>query len=517
MSDNIPLVKFGKYKEKPVTELLNDKNYVDWLKQQSWFSNYKIIYNIVVNQQVINNNSSKTPQHNKLQNMFLKNEFKNKFIEKIYNCDIHNDNLKKLTSTENFDKYFHKLNDKFHSTLKNIKIIFEDKFNWDFIIYDDDNHIFNIIELNVNPNNEILNKNKIKIDFDKVDMDNHKKNINIFDDKIEFRKNYDYNKLKKYEDELKKYEDELKNNGFSPEIIKKYEKDIINKYNKDLDENFYDELKYLGFGFSRTLSGSDKENIKDGIKKTQENMKNSQIEYSVICSAKKYLNLMNVKNIEDITSDNFEYIINCAEKEYGNKFDITYFINPYTFVKMKLPEQPKCSWNIDESYKFFRFNNDEKINEYKNKYKEDDTLYSANELENKKNEYIKKYNDEYENRFYEYYKKESKIFYKKIVGNYFSDVILENGIISKICLEIKEDRHLPNICCEIKPILSDDYPNVLRKMKNQIQLLESSEINDKFIYVLFIDEFKSDVTSVDELRMIFNQSNIKIIFLNEIN
>ena len=66
----LPLVPFGKYKDKSVTELLADKNYVDWLKKQSWFSEKGPIYNIVVNQTINTTNNSKTPEHNKLQNLF---------------------------------------------------------------------------------------------------------------------------------------------------------------------------------------------------------------------------------------------------------------------------------------------------------------------------------------------------------------------------------------------------------------------------------------------------------------
>lgn len=71
MSDILPIVPFGKYKGKPVTEMMSDKGYIDWLKQQPWFVNQKNqIYNIVVNQQ-INPSQSKTPEHNRLQNLFL--------------------------------------------------------------------------------------------------------------------------------------------------------------------------------------------------------------------------------------------------------------------------------------------------------------------------------------------------------------------------------------------------------------------------------------------------------------
>ena len=76
----LPIVPFGKYKDKSVLELLADEKYVEWLKQQSWFSNQKQIYNIVVYQTIPTTNNSKTPEHNKLQNLFLDKSNQHKLI-----------------------------------------------------------------------------------------------------------------------------------------------------------------------------------------------------------------------------------------------------------------------------------------------------------------------------------------------------------------------------------------------------------------------------------------------------
>lgn len=69
---DLPMVNFGKYKGQSVLELIKDTNYIEWLKQQPWFANHKPIYNIVVNQMISPvNANSKTPEHNRLQNLFL--------------------------------------------------------------------------------------------------------------------------------------------------------------------------------------------------------------------------------------------------------------------------------------------------------------------------------------------------------------------------------------------------------------------------------------------------------------
>jgi hypothetical protein len=73
-----------------------------------------------------------------------------------------------------------------------------------------------------------------------------------------------------------------------------------------------------------------------------------------------------------------------------------------------------------------------------------------------------------------------------------------------------------NIYIEIKPIIGDDYPSVLRKMKTQIELTKQKTRHRSFIPVLFVDEFNSSTTTLTELRDIFAQSGIKIVLKNDI-
>ena len=126
-AQSLPLVPFGKYKGQPITSLMNDTKYLEWCKQQEWFhKNFPIVYNICVNQTITTNNSnSKTPEHNKLQNMFLKKE-----------------NVKKLLKFITFprdEKFI--FSDSIRFTEKDVdigsglgKIKFEGKFNWDLIV-----------------------------------------------------------------------------------------------------------------------------------------------------------------------------------------------------------------------------------------------------------------------------------------------------------------------------------------------------------------------------------------------
>lgn len=110
-TQSLPLVPFGKYKGQPITTLMNDIKYLEWCKQQEWFQKYPIVYNICVNQTITTTNpNSKTPEHNKLQNLFLENDNVERLLKIIF----------KITS-------------------KNIQIdsgntTFEGMFNWDLIV-----------------------------------------------------------------------------------------------------------------------------------------------------------------------------------------------------------------------------------------------------------------------------------------------------------------------------------------------------------------------------------------------
>ena len=114
-AQSLPVVRFGKHKGQPITTLLNDTDYLEWCKKQPYFEKKDpIVYNICVNQTITTNNqNSKTPEHNKLQNLFLKKENR----EQLWNY---------ITKNRTFNN--HK-----HLKLDKSKVEFEGIFNWDCI------------------------------------------------------------------------------------------------------------------------------------------------------------------------------------------------------------------------------------------------------------------------------------------------------------------------------------------------------------------------------------------------
>lgn len=133
----LPLVPFGKYKGQPITTLLNDTKYLEWCKQQEWFQKFPIVYNICVNQTITTDNHnphSKTPEHNRLQNMFLERSFNIKLINYLFRFDESIILLNNLYDNDEYKKYFG--NQQFNMIeygLENSLItpVFETIFNWD--------------------------------------------------------------------------------------------------------------------------------------------------------------------------------------------------------------------------------------------------------------------------------------------------------------------------------------------------------------------------------------------------
>lgn len=109
-----PTVPFGKYKGQPITTLLKDTNYLEWCKQQEWFKKFPIVYNICVNQTIVNQTeNSKTPEHNKIQNLFLEEENVKKLLVKVFKL---------------------KLNHLYIDCDPKYSVKFEKQYNWDLFI-----------------------------------------------------------------------------------------------------------------------------------------------------------------------------------------------------------------------------------------------------------------------------------------------------------------------------------------------------------------------------------------------
>ena len=176
MAQTIPIVPFGKYNGQPITTLLNDTKYLEWCKNQQWFQKFSVVYNICVNQTLTSTNEgSKTPAHNKLQNLFLDKERQLKLlyhlmpsIKKTY------DLLDKSYELPEFKEHY---KGSFVSSDIKIKIEFEYNFNWDLALFA--SNCTSIYPIYCNPDDGIseeeskelykkINMKKIRDEFNKI-------------------------------------------------------------------------------------------------------------------------------------------------------------------------------------------------------------------------------------------------------------------------------------------------------------------------------------------------------------
>lgn len=305
----LPLVKFGKYKDKCVTELIADKSYVDWLKTQSWFSEKSPIYNIVVNQTINTTNNSKTPEHNKLQNLFLDKNNQKKLLSRLYNKQVTIDIINTVLQDKEIircfgQKIIPKISDNTTTT------IFEYKFNWDLYM----NYYAPPLSIQLTSilETELFDKKKYKEQYNRLNIKEKVNNLFALDRIIEklnklrseaaisvvetlardlikeaYEKNNRNNRIYRLCEKYRPYSFIIKDptcysideivNEFDI-IKKKYKDDYENNFNKHY-ENY--RLKYYNGMIKKLIE----KNITAYVRKTNENL------YQLIinCNFKKFV------------------------------------------------------------------------------------------------------------------------------------------------------------------------------------------------------------------------------------
>jgi hypothetical protein len=275
--ETLPVVNFGKYKDRPLTDLLKDNNYVEWLKTQSWFKEkYSNIYNITVNQVITTNNqNSKTPEHNRLQNLFLDKTIQKNLVSRYRNFNAFVNKLTLMFNDEEFIKCFGKLQvPKIEVSLKDTRFCFEGKYNWDLILnhYQTTDITFaSILE------NELIEQEN----FYKKQEELIKKDIILIDEQINLRIKIDEENVTSY-----KLDEKLQDKfGYiflrSEWELGRCKKDLENKlinmrkhdYYNDCRRQHYDKLlRNYSFEYSSTIvkntNGEYKVTIRDSLDTT---------------------------------------------------------------------------------------------------------------------------------------------------------------------------------------------------------------------------------------------------------
>lgn len=511
MEENLlPIVSFGKYKDKSVLDLLADEKYVEWLKQQSWFSNQKQIYNIVVHQTIPTANNSKTPEHNKLQNSFLDTSNQQKLLSKLFTNNDLIDGINNLLKEPDIIRCFSEnIIPDFINKLDKTTIKFEDKFNWDLVMYYRDRQIISILS---NSETELFDKIKYKEQYDIEENEKYNNNLLLIDKLIEGRIKLDQTGINKYDEKMREYLDKCE----------KYENDLnIYLQQKPQNEkeiaNYEKKIKVYQTKRDKFITEQTKQICQElGI--NYDNFVNWNITnngYSRLDTDTKYT-IEEKKQLREIVDDKLKPFI----KEFEGMN-----IRPNLVGKLNIPTKPPLPQKYDYNEQIYIYEKDGDIFKLFEKCKKiihmSYFLYSADNLNKYKKEYENEYIKNYENNFNKHYEIYRLQYYRDIIKKYCNknDVYVEkiNENQYEITIDICDYNYA--VCCELKPTLSDDYPVVLRKLKTQIELTQNDKTNFEKLYkkyILIIGSFKSIHVSKEQLITIFKQSNIKVIFSNEI-
>jgi uncharacterized protein (DUF3820 family) len=506
----LPIVPFGKYKDKSVLDLLADEKYVEWLKQQSWFSNQKQIYNIVVHQTISTTNNSKTPQHNKLQNLFLDTSNQQKLLSKIFKSDSI-DGINNLFKEADIIRCFgENIIPEFINKLDKTTIKFEDKFNWDLVMYYYDKQQIEIVS---NLETELFDKNKYKQQYDIEQQEIYKNNLLLIDKLIEGRFNLDQKGINKYDEKMReyldkceKYENDLKiylqQKPQNEKDIANYEKKL-NVYQTKRDKFITEQTKLicqeLVINYHNFV---DWDITNNGYSYRDRDTKHTTEEK---------------KQLREIVDDKLKPFI----KEFQGLNTRPSFVE-----QIDIPTKPPLPEKYDYNKEIYVYEKDGEIFKLFEKFKKIEpnmycsALYSVEKLNKYKKEYEKEYEKKYEKKFNNHYDKYRLQYYIDIIKKFSNkNINIEKINENQYKISIYICHYNYAVCCELKPTLSDDYPVVLRKLKTQIELTKNDKKKYDYLdkkYILIIGSFTSIDVSKEQLITIFNQSNIKVIFTDEI-
>ena len=513
----------GKYAGKSVLELMADDWYVNnFLKQKSWFSptnkNWAPIYNIIVNQNISTNKDGKTPEHNRLQNLFLDENNQHKLVSNLFKIELP-DGINNLLDDDTFIRCFGKIKiQEFTNNLDRSSVKFEDKFNFDVIVYYKDTQTLSLIS---KTEIELIDKEKYKQEYDIEQKEKYDSNLSQIDELIAFRVKLDQNKINEYEKNMKDYQDKSE----------KYENDLKNylqqKYQNEKNiANYEKELKI--FNDKKTLFATQK--LKIFCLELAINY-DYFMNWDILNNGHSYSDRDTKHTTEQ--KKQLREIIYDKLKPFITEFERINTI-PNFVEKLNMPTKPHLPQKYDFSKEIYIHKDSEiyQLFEEAKKIKHMHYLYSVDDLNKYKKDYENEYKKDYENEYIKNYEKYRLQYYSDIIDKYCNKdknyVYVKKNNENQYEITTKMCDNRMAVCCELKPTLSDDYPCVLRKLKTQIELIKNDQQTRKdgllksifatyaLVYVLIIGSFTSIHVSKEQLITIFKQSNITIVFTDNI-
>jgi hypothetical protein len=396
-------VPFGKYKGKDVTQLLADRHYVDWCKQKNILEKYPAIYNIVCSIST-DNKDQPTPEHNKMQNEFLeKNLIVSLFKQFLKSALL---NTKEELTKKDFVQYYGEQNVNFDEVIEKsiVKIVPEDKFNWDICVY----------------------LRECKLRFTHINQDK--------DEKQAFYKEKWLNEL----------------NLLLCQLEKEYA-----ETQKKVDEMYQDLINERDIVI-RSMQFEYKEKWKAPIGDYEQHLYDYE---KILCSWSSKPNILS-DVIDSVTGK----------------------LKPHWRHLLPAPKKPTFSTS--------KFTGEEPYR--KNRYitPTSDSLEFQTFRDKVLDTFDKQYEEDFETLYYKDYRREK---YIKLFDH-------------------------TRILCELKPVLGEEYPSVLRKMRDQIDNTKNADkyFSGQIIPILITKTLDLEVTTEPQIRAAFKAHNIHFLTMADL-
>lgn len=449
------IVPFGKYKGKEVSHMLKDAQYVKWCGENNILERYPKIFNIVYSISV-DNKDQPTPEHNQMQHEWLTKERIVQLVEILYKRGFQK--ITEIIKEKGFHESYGHHSIKFSEHIKKslIRIVPEDKFNWDISAYLE-SCTLSFHHLNKDKAEKLLlYKAKWLEDLNNLLLDLEKECLDA-----EEHTNKLYESLKKERCcIIAQHHKIIQTCGTVLSLYK--------KHNWDIDLNSYS--KRVSVCNDLTKQTVIPETCRSTICNYQEQLKHY----------KKELTIGSIVHIAECAENLEQKIIS---RVYDSIITKTY-LNWESIVPQ--PPSPEVDWS--------RFTRQEKYKS--NKYMNDGYCYKS----------FKDYKKRVLENFDKHFEKDFEDVYYKDFPKVERITLFENT----------------RILCELKPIIGEEYPSILRKMREQIERTKLDAEQGKgwpsrHSHFLIGKSLDLETSSKSQVCTFFAAHNIRFVMMDDID
>jgi hypothetical protein len=355
--------------------------------------------------------------------MFLKKNNQSKLLLNLFN----NENkkfvvdLEKLFADEEFIRCFGIINiPELICNLDENSIKFEDKFKWDLVLY---NCRTPSIKLVSNLENELIDKQKYKTQYDIEQKENFDNNLLLLDELITIRESMDKEEMNKYEKKMDEHKEKMNNYDTDMQFyLDNNKKNQIDVNNSEKELKMYEDKKeQLKIQKEKVYCNELGINYEKYVKWNSSNSDHTHTD-----EEKKVLKQIIINKVKPFL-DQFDKTN--KKPKYVGRIHI-----PSIPIEPKKPKLDETIYNTGDRAKSI-------MEQFKRNitYLSWDSLYSVCKLEEIKNEYQIEYKNKYEEKFNKHYKEYRKTYYNNIIIKCFGKH--ENSYSYRISVRLNKNQY----------------------------------------------------------------------------